>query len=454
MGMSDHELPLFQTSTTPKVISVSDLTQNIKALLEGNFEQVWIRGEISNLKMASSGHVYFSLKDEGSQISAVIFGWGRRTSSVKFDLKEGLEVICRANVTVYPARGNYQIIIDHIEPLGAGALTLAFEQLKKKLESEGLFDRARKREIARYPRKIVVITSTQAAAFQDVLTVLARRAPWVDVLLIPSLVQGADAPEHLVRAVRVANKYQLGDVILLTRGGGSIEDLWAFNNEILARTLAESTIPVVSAVGHEVDFTIADFVADVRAPTPSAGAELITQYWVQLNERSHQLNLRLRQAIAKEVQLKKRNFEHLVSRLRTPKEVLQEKAQRVDDLAERLSLGIRSKFNRNRLQLSEMSGRLRSPEVILENKKTELKLASAHLFSVMVRRLESTQFRFQSLAVKLDLLSPLGVLTRGYAIVRTPEGKVVRSVDDVDLGEKIKIRLNEGEIHARVDGVF
>jgi exodeoxyribonuclease VII large subunit len=402
--MSDHDLPLFQTnapSPESRAMSVSEITTRIKRNLESEFIEVWIKGEISNLKPASSGHVYFSLKDNGASLSAAAFGWGRKKST--FELKDGLEVLCRGNISVYPPRGNYQLLVDAIEPLGAGALQLAFDQLKQKLQADGLFDLKKKRPIPKYPKKIIVISSPQAAAVKDVLTVLKRRAPFVEVLLVPSLVQGESAAEKLIQAIKVANHYKLGEVILLTRGGGSIEDLWAFNHEELARTIAMSAIPVISAVGHEIDFTIADFVSDLRAPTPSAGAEILTEAWVELRERSRNLNERLLMSLKRELLLKRRTLETLAAKLKSPKDQLREKSQRVDELSMALERLTRLTLERRQVQLERLSG-------------------------------------------KLHALSPLNVLSRGYALVRTPEGHVVRSANEVKKGQKLSLRFSDGEM--------
>lgn len=405
--MSDSDLPLFQQSAKPQVtsqaLSVTELTARIKNNLESDFVEIWVRGEISNLKAASSGHAYFSLKDDGATLSCAAFGWSKKKQKTAFELKDGLEVICRGSISVYPPRGNYQLLIDTVEPLGAGALQLAFEQLKTKLEKEGLFDQKRKRPIPKYPNKIVVITSPQAAALKDVLTVLKRRAPFVEVLLIPSLVQGEDASNKLIQAIALANHHQLGEVILLTRGGGSIEDLWSFNHEELARAIVKSKIPVISAVGHEIDFTIADFVADLRAPTPSAGAEILSQYWVELRERSKQLNERLLMSTRREILMKRRMLEILAAKLKSPRDRVREKIQKCDELAMALE---------------------RSMRTILERKHQKL----------------------ERLSLSLNALSPLNVLSRGYALVQTADQKVIRSSKEILKNQKLILRFSDGEV--------
>jgi len=411
--MTDHDLPLFQTQSPPgsgsastAAMTVTEITAKIKSNLESGFIQVWVRGEISNLKNASSGHLYFSLKDNGATLSSAAFGWHRKAKKASFDLKDGVEVICRGNISVYAPRGNYQLLVDTIEPVGAGALQLAFEQLKEKLEKEGLFDAARKKPIPKYPSKIVVITSPQAAALRDVLTVLRRRAPHVEVLLVPALVQGEDAPAKLIQALRVANHYRLGEAILLTRGGGSIEDLWCFNHEELARAIAASELPVISAVGHEIDFTISDFVADLRAPTPSAGAEILTQFWVELRERTRQLQERLAMSIKRDLQYRRRTLEMLTAKLKSPKDRLREQIQRVDELSMNLE---------------------RIARLTIERKQAGL----------------------ERLATKLQALSPLNVLSRGYALVQADGGQVVRAAKDVRSGQGLSLRFSDGEVKVK-----
>lgn len=405
--MSNEDLPLFRnqndsSSPASDAMTVSSLTMKIKRNLEGEFREIWVQGEISNLKEATSGHAYFSLKDDGATISAAAFGWGKKKKA-GFQLKDGLQVICRGNVSVYAPRGNYQLLVDVIEPLGAGALQLAFEQLKEKLQKDGLFDLERKRPLPKYPSKIVVISSPQAAALRDILTVLKRRAPFVEVIIVPSLVQGEEAPGKLIQALKVANHYRLGDVILLSRGGGSIEDLWAFNHEELARTIARSEIPVVSAVGHEIDFTIADFVSDLRAPTPSAGAEIITQHWVELRERSQQLNMRLSQTMRREILLKRRSLEALAARLRNPRDQLREKAQKVDELSMRLERLIAHLIERKKMALERLTG-------------------------------------------QLDALSPLAVLSRGYALIQDDQKKLIRSASQVKSKQVLQLKFADGEV--------
>ncbi len=406
---SFEELPLFSrarevsaSSQQPKHWSVTELTAQIKGILEPALTQIWVVGEVSNFRPAASGHVYFSLKDQTSCISAAVFGWGSRKRN--FDLKDGLKVLCRGKVTVYPPRGSYQLTVDHVEPLGAGALQIAFEQLKAKLAAEGLFDPAQKRRLPLFPSRIAVVTSPSGAAIQDMLNILRRRAPHVRVTVIPAVVQGDDAPAQVIRGIELANRHRLGDVLVLARGGGSIEDLWCFNHEGLAREIRKSTIPVVSAIGHEIDFTISDFVSDLRAPTPSAAAEIVTGNWVDAVHRIQDSKVRLRNVILRDLQSRKILLTHIAARVVSPKDRLREQIQKVDELSMRLDRVLRVRLDKKRS--------------ILE----------------------------QSM-VKLDALSPLRVLERGYTLVRDPQADwtVVKSAEQVRSGQELQIKFYDGQ---------
>lgn len=405
--MDLENLPLFQNQAqAPKHWTVSELTSRIKGTLEPTFSEVWLQGEVSNAKPTGpSGHAYFSLKDSGSMISAVYFGWGKGRRV--FELKDGLQVLCRGKISVYAPRGNYQIVLDQIEPQGAGALQLAFEQLKIKLQSEGLFDPKKKRSLPPFPKKLAVVTSPSGAAIRDMLNILKRRAPQIEVLVIPALVQGEEAPAQILRGLEAANRFKLGDIIVLARGGGSIEDLWGFNDETLARAIARSEIPVISAVGHEVDFTIADFVADLRAPTPSAAAEIVSGNWVDVSREVRQNFDRIRNAVSRELANRRTMLGHLAARLVNPLDRIREQMQRCDELINRLERAILGQFERKRLALAQWAG-------------------------------------------KLEALSPLRVLERGYSILRKENGKVVRSPKDVVSREKVTVTLHEGQVQAQI----
>jgi exodeoxyribonuclease VII large subunit len=390
----------------PRTLSVSELTAQIRGVLEPSFTQVWIQGEVSNYRPAASGHAYFSLKDQGASISAACFGWGSRRRG--FEIKDGLQVLCRGKVTIYPPRGTYQLTIEHIEPLGAGALQIAFEQLKAKLAAEGLFEPARKRKLPPYPRRIAVVTSPSGAAIQDMLNILGRRAPHVRVTVVPAIVQGEGAPAQILRGLELANRHSLGDIVVLARGGGSIEDLACFNDEPLARAIAASRLPVISAVGHEIDFTIADFVADLRAPTPSAAAEIVSQHWVEASGKVRDARQRLAAAIVRELTVRKTLLGHVAARLVSPRDRLREQAQRLDELFLRLERAFRVKMERSRAGIEQLMG-------------------------------------------KLDALSPLRVLERGYSIVRDPsrEAHVIRSAGQVQSGQELQITFYDGKTAVR-----
>ena len=403
-------LPLFsqakeevrQTTAAVRHLTVTELTGKIRGILEPSLSQVWVQGEISNYRPASSGHAYFSLKDQGACISAAIFGWGARKRN--FELKDGLQVLCRGKISVYPPRGSYQLVIDQLEPLGSGALQIAFEQLKGKLSSEGLFDPSVKRKLPKLPARIAVVTSPTGAAIQDMLNILRRRAPQIRVTIVPALVQGAEAAPQLIRGIELVNQHALGEVLVLARGGGSIEDLWAFNDEALARAIRNSKVPVVSAIGHEVDFTISDFVADLRAPTPSAAAELVSGNWVDVVERVRESSIRLKSLIHRDLGQKKLLLSHLVARVVSPKDRLREQAQRTDELVLRLERAIQFRLERRRGSLQQFMG-------------------------------------------KLDALSPLRVLERGYTLVRLPgsHGQVIKSAHQVNSGEELEITFYDGQ---------
>ncbi|OFZ22391.1 MAG: hypothetical protein A2X94_00065 [Bdellovibrionales bacterium GWB1_55_8] len=393
-----------QEAEQPRPWTVSEITAKIRGVVEPAFQQVWVQGEISNCRPASSGHAYFSLKDAQASISAAAFGWGARKKRT-FELKDGLQVLCRGKVTVYPPRGSYQLTVDHIEPLGAGALQLAFEQLKAKLSAEGLFDSSRKRTLPRFPTRIAVVTSPSGAAIQDMLNILKRRAPQIHVTVIPALVQGDEAPRHIIRGLQAAVQRQLGEVVVLARGGGSIEDLWGFNDENLARTIARCPLPVVSAVGHEIDFTIADFVSDLRAPTPSAAAEIISGHWVDAALRLKDSKNRLRVAIQRDLATRKSLLSHITARVVSPRDRLREQAQRCDELFHRLSRALRVRLDRRRTAIEQLAG-------------------------------------------KLDALSPLRVLERGYTLVRDGEN-VIRSAAQIHAGQDLKISFHDGDRDVR-----
>jgi exodeoxyribonuclease VII large subunit len=434
-------------------ITVSELTQRIKSVVEPAFTRVWLQGEISNYRPSTSGHAYFSLKDSGASVSAAIFGWGARLAKggqPKFDLKDGLQVLCKGKVTLYPPRGTYQLTIEQIEPLGAGALQLAFEQLKKKLQLEGLFDPTRKRALPQYPKRIAIVTSPSGAALQDMLNILGRRAPHVQVVVIPAIVQGDQAPNQIIRGIRAANDHALGEILVLARGGGSIEDLWCFNDERLARAISDSKIPVVSAVGHEIDFTISDFVSDLRAPTPSAAAEIITGHWVDTTQRLKESSERLRLALRRDLQNRRSQIGQLIARLGHPKDRLQIAIQRVDELQSRLQRGWQYGLETRRARLRQLGSQLVSPRDALALQTQKLKDQSQRMGRAIRVLLDRRRSQLEHAMAQLHALSPLQVLDRGFSILRDPSrsGELIRSAAQVKKlpeGYALEVQFADGK---------
>ncbi len=413
-----------------EVYSVSDLNRLIKSSLEDEFSLVWIKGEISNFKPHYSGHWYFNLKDQKSQISAVMFkGFNQR---MKIKPEDGLEVLIRGRVTVYEPRGNYQIMCELIEPVGLGALQKAFEKLKAKLAGEGLFESARKRAIPKFPTRIALVTSPTGAAVKDMINVLTRRFKGLDVTVLPCAVQGSAATTEIVRAIQMANQVVPPfDVMIVGRGGGSIEDLWAFNEESVARAIAESKIPTISAVGHEIDFTIADFVADLRAPTPSAAAELVVQNAMQISEKVEKLERSMLVLLRGRIAGLRNHAARLTSHLVDPKKKIREARERSAELVGRL----------HRLMVNKIEGG-----------RQELDFVGLQLHKGIEGRMSDSKHRLENLMGVLNSLSPLAVVDRGYSIV-TASGKVLKSVKNLKVNEKIEVKVADGKFKAEVTEV-
>lgn len=389
------------------IITVSQLTAQIKRLLEGAFPDIWIEGEISNLSLPQSGHAYFTLKDENAQIRAVLFRSSQRF--LKFTLQHGIQVICRARVGVYEPRGEYQLVVDYIEPKGIGALQLAFEQLKARLEKEGLFDLARKKPLPLLPRRIGLITSPTGAAIRDMLRVISRRHPNMHIIIYPVPVQGPEAAPSIVEAIRHFNGAKTADVLIVGRGGGSLEDLWAFNEESVARAIFGSAIPVISAVGHETDYTISDFVADLRAPTPSAAAEMVVESEAAFRESIGSIEARLSRSMRQSLERARASVRAHSRLLGDPRRTLETLSQRVDELVHRSAVALLHLLRRDRARL-------------------------------------------QTAAAGLEHLNPLGVLSRGFSITRThPGGAIVKDSGQVTIGDRISTKVYAGEILSRVE---
>lgn len=443
---SATDLSSTEEKSSEKVLSVEELNVYIRQLLEGQVGQIWVRGELSNFKAHTSGHFYFSIKDQKAQVNAVMFRG--HNSKLKFKPGDGMEVIVRGKITVYEPRGTYQITCDMMEPVGAGALQRAFEQLKEKLKKEGLFETGRKRPLPSFPQHIAVVTSPTGAAIKDILNVLGRRAKSIQVTVVPTIVQGDGAGAKIREALLLAQKIPNVDVIILGRGGGSIEDLWGFNDEALARAIAECRVPVISAVGHEIDFTISDFVADLRAPTPSAAAELVAKSSAELQQKISQLFRLLKISIEKQLKFSIHKLDLLTKSLQDPQKKLQDFSQRNDDLLTRLELAIANMYQRLHSQLRILEGRLPSPQQAILKKEGQLKLLLTKLTSAQARRLENNQSKILQINAVLDSLSPLRVVDRGFSIVTQAQGdrRVIKSVQQVQLNEELNIRLSDGDI--------
>jgi exodeoxyribonuclease VII large subunit len=435
------------------VLSVSALSQQLSAVMEERFPAVWVEGEVSNFKVYGSGHAYFTLKDEGAQLRCVLFR--NRARRVRFEPKDGLSVMAFGAVEVYAQRGEYQLVIELLEPRGLGALQLAFEQLKERLAAEGLFDARRKRPLPRFPRKIGIVTSPSGAALRDMLRIIGRRFGEVHIVLAPARVQGDGAAAEVAQGVREMNALGGVDVIIVGRGGGSLEDLWAFNDEMLARTIAASKVPVISAVGHEVDFTIADFVADVRAATPSNAAELVVREKRAVAESVGDLTLRLQRAMRRALGAHRDRLDRTLGRrvLTDPGRPLRDLARRLDDARARLRQAQLATVGRatHRLALAERGLRAANPVARTLRDRRSLIDLQGRLTRGLHRMLDHSRHRLGAAAGRLDSLSPLAVLGRGYSLTLTPARRIVRSWRDVSAGDAVRVLLHDGSLDCRVD---
>jgi exodeoxyribonuclease VII large subunit len=434
-----------------RILTVSELTREIKGALEGAFGAVWLTGEVSNLRRAPSGHVYLTLKDAGAQLRAVV--WGSTARYLRHLPADGDQVLCRGRVTVYEARGDYQVIVDYLEPAGVGDLYRRFEEVKARLGAEGLFDPDRKRPLPALVRRVAVVTSPTGAAVRDILNVLGRRAPGMAVLVVPALVQGRDAPRQVIAALEAAAGHGGLDAVVVARGGGSLEDLAAFNDEALARAIAACPVPVVAGVGHETDVTIADLVADLRAPTPSAAAELISTPWVEW--RAHVERMRDRLALAARARLAERRLavERARGRLVDPAEHLRRLIQRVDDLHATLGrLAFRRLGSaRHGAEYARVRLLAASPGARLPHLAHRSDMLAARAERAMGVGLERAGARLAGASGRLEGLSPMNVLARGFAVARK-DGQVLRDAARVRVGDRIQVRLHRGELDCRVEG--
>jgi exodeoxyribonuclease VII large subunit len=435
-----------------RVMTVSELTAKIRDLLAKNFTGITVQGEISNCREAQSGHFYFTLKDDRAQVRCVFFKQQQR--GIKLRPEDGLQMTVRGSLSVYETRGEYQIYVENLEPIGLGALQLAFDQLKKRLEAEGLFDPARKKPLPLLPSRIGIITSPRGAAVRDVVRILTRRFPNVHLTVYPVRVQGEGAAEEIVKALKFFNLRKIVDVLILARGGGSMEDLWAFNEEIVARAIFASEISVISGVGHEMDFTIADFVADVRASTPSAAAELVVQTRDQFDKHIAELRETLASLVRyRLLELSSRVHELSARRgFRRPLDLLRQQRQRADEMTSRLALGLRARLEQSRRRFTAARLRIASFDFRMKIAAFRLRLEkrAAELGVRIERLLRAKRDRFEKLSLQLQERSPLRVLERGYAIATDATGNLLRDAAQVALGEIVAIQLHRGRLSTEV----
>lgn len=442
------------TPATSDIYTVSRLNREVRVLLEDAFPAVWVRGELSNLVRPASGHLYFTLKDSAAQARCAMFK--NRQSGLRFTPENGMQLLARANIGLYESRGDYQLIIESLQPAGAGALQLAFEALKQKLAGEGLFAEAHKKAIPPFPRAIGVITSATGAAVRDILSVLARRFPLAGVIIYPAPVQGQGAAQKIAATIARADARRECDVLILARGGGSLEDLWAFNEEGVARAMFDCKTPLVSGIGHEIDFSIADFVADRRAPTPSAAAELASPDAAELSAGLQGYAERLSQTQSNRLQQQKQRLDHLSRRLIHPGQRLQQYAQRIDEYALRLGHRIEKRLARDRLRLSGINARIneQNPAGGLARQAQCLTHLEQRFKRAIGSIISATGQRLDALDQILQTVGPLATLERGYAIVsENRSGRIVREAKDLQAGDPLRIRIARAEIDARVESI-
>ena len=459
---------LFPSEATRRVLTVSELTTQVKRLLEKELGLVWVTGEVTNLRLQSSGHIYFTLKDANAQLNCVLFR-GEAIGNREI-LQDGQKLLVQGDLTVYEPRGQYQLIVRAVELQGVGALQLAFERLKRKLQAEGLFAAERKRSLPKYPQRIGLVTSPTGAAIRDVLHVIQRRNPNLEIIFVPCRVQGEGAAEEIAEAVKALNRYSVTsssiqrfndsthlDLILVTRGGGSLEDLWAFNEEVVARAVFESAVPVVSAVGHEIDFTICDFVADVRAATPSAAAEIITEGVFASRQFVAEAPAWMGQRIHQRLGRERENLEQLTERVARshPSRRLNEKLQLLDDLQSGLLRGVKYRWRECRAVWHDVAQRLLRvrPGQLLERRLESWRELDRRLCERTHQGVKDSQNRFGTLEARLRLLSPTNVLERGYSVTFDAEtGQVIRDATEVKPRQRLKTRLKKGEIRSVAEG--
>jgi exodeoxyribonuclease VII large subunit len=445
---STAQADLFGKRTGPRVYSVSELTREIQGVLEGRFPSLLVQGEVSNLRAPSSGHIYFTLKDSGACLDAVLFRTEARR--LRFEVRDGISLVARGRLALYAPKGGYQLICDGVEPLGAGALQVAFEQLKEKLHKEGLFALERKRKLPFIPRRIAMVTSPSGAAVHDFLRVLHRRFPGLPVLIVPARVQGEGAAQEIARGITRAGRQRRVEVVVVARGGGSLEDLQAFNEEVVARALAACPVPTVSAVGHEVDVTMADFVADARSPTPTAAAELLAPVKAELLADVAQRKARLLRALRGQIERKKAQLDKM--RIADPRRLIGDRKLRLDRLRQRLEDAFHAQLALRTSRLSRLRERLQTqhPREKLHRLHREVARLQERLRALAQKALAARKHRFEGLKGRLETLSPLQVLARGYSVTFDTRGRALTSASQVQPGEQVRVRLHQGELSAQV----
>ena len=433
------------------ILSVSEFVRNVKSVLEYNFPAVWVAGEISNLAMPRSGHWYFTLKDDQGQVRCAMFRQSNQRLNFRPD--EGSQVLVKARVSLYEARGDFQLIVDSMEDAGVGALQRAYEELKNKLQTQGLFDQQHKKPLPEIPRCAGIITSATGAALHDILNVLKRRFPALPIIIYPAQVQGEQAPEQLIHALKQAQQHAECDVLIIGRGGGSIEDLWAFNNEALARAVYQCSIPIISSVGHEIDFTICDFVADVRAATPSAAAELISPDQIEWSNWLSGIENRLQQLINQQISSYQQQLQWQQKRLKHPGRALEEISQRIDDFSTRMEQSIRVQLQFRHEKLLTLGARLEqhSPAHLLIQKKEQLTYLHQRLQQSLQTDIEQRQHKLASLAREMDAYSPLTTLGRGYTLVKNEHNELIKSGSQLKVGQKLQLFFAQDQALVKVE---
>jgi len=449
MAISDNKTP-----TAGDIYTISRLNREVRTVLEDIFPSIWVQGEISNLAKPASGHLYFSLKDTAAQVRCAMFK--NRQSGLRFEPENGMQVMAKANVGLYEGRGEFQLIVQSLEPAGSGALQLAFEALKQKLSAEGLFDEEHKKPLPRFPKNIGVITSATGAAIRDILSVLKRRYPSGNIIVYPTLVQGEGAAKEIAKTINLAEQRKECDVLILARGGGSIEDLWAFNEEVVARTIFDISTPIVSGIGHEIDFTISDFVADQRAATPSAAAELISpdsdDVLMKLQHKKEQLARLQNQSInnlKNHVALLSKHIPH-------PKQVLMEFIQRTDEYSMRLKHQAESQMANKRFALSGLSARVnnQNPSQIILRQIEKVDVLESKFNTAINNTIEKAKYKTSNLEQLLNTVSPVSTLERGYAIVTEQKtSNVVTNTKHLKKGDSLRIKLASSEIDSTVETI-